>query len=320
MAERSPEPNPLDSNYPELNAAFYAGRPWEYFRQRLVHLAAVAAKPGETPLTGPFAVGPVTIGMQAPETDRYPTPSQTFVAIESEVLLHHAAETLLRLIYAHAEPHPCPWLRMSAMFRADQFKKWVKRLVRDPKLTEIAAEVFGRSEACPNGPTNEAEWIRVFAWHFLNAGCYNAAKHGMALGGGAEERIVRVEDQEVFRAKGAALSWLAKWPLEGDERPRRWTRASRLFSVEAYLIMVETAAQLMEGVYVNGRALHLDETPEGLEYRPTPPPQVLCEALEIPWHFFVDQYQPLAYEGEESNLIMKFPIRTEPRNREDSDE
>src|ERR1700761_9070576 len=98
MAERSPQPDPLESNYPELNAAFYAGRPWEYFRHRLVHLAAVATKPGEAPLTGPFAVGPVTIELHAPETDDYPTPGQTFVAVESEVLLHHAAETLLRLV------------------------------------------------------------------------------------------------------------------------------------------------------------------------------------------------------------------------------
>jgi hypothetical protein len=83
--------------------------------------------------------------------------------------------------------------------------------------------------------------------------------------------------------------------------------------------MVETAAQLMEGVYVSGRNLHLDETPEGVEYRPTPPPRVLFEALEIPWHFFVDEYRPLAYEGEESDLIMKFPVPSEPRGGEDSD-
>jgi hypothetical protein len=192
MVERPLEPEPLDSNYPELNEEFYAGRPWDYFRHRLIHLAAVAAKPGEAPLTGSFEVGPVAIGMRAPDTVRYPTPGQTFVAIESEVLLHHASETLLRLIYAHAEPHPCPWLRMSAMFRADQFKSWVKQLIRNSELPEVAAKVFGRSEAHPDGPAHEAEWIRAFAWHFLNAGCYNAAKHGMALGGGAQERAVNV--------------------------------------------------------------------------------------------------------------------------------
>ncbi len=314
MVKRPLAPEPLDSNYPELNDEFYAGRPWDYFRHRLIHLAAVAAEPGEAPLTGPFAVGLVAIEMRAPDTNHHPTPGQTFAAIECEVLLHHASETLLRLIYAHAEPHPCPWLRMSAMSRADQFKNWVKQLVRNSALPEVAANVFGHSEAYPDGPANEAEWIRVFAWHFLNAGCYNAAKHGMALGGGAQERVVKVEDEEIFRAKGAALSWLANWPLDNDdERPRRWTRASRLFSVEAYLMMVETAAQLMEAVYINGRVIHLEEAPERIEYQPTPPPRVLCEALDIPWHFFVDQYRPLAYAGEETDLIMKFPVQPEPR-------
>jgi hypothetical protein len=80
--------------------------------------------------------------------------------------------------------------------------------------------------------------------------------------------------------------------------------------------MVETAAQLMEGTYIHGRVLHLDEATEGVEYRPTPPPQVLFEALNIPSHFFVDQYQPLAYEGEESNLIMKFPFPPNALNEE----
>jgi hypothetical protein len=92
VPDRQPEPDPLESNYPELNAAFYAERPWDYFRQRLVHLAAIASDPGELPFGAPIAVGPVTIERYAPKTGRYPTPGQAFVAIESEVLLHHAAE------------------------------------------------------------------------------------------------------------------------------------------------------------------------------------------------------------------------------------
>lgn len=93
VPDRQPEPEPLASNFPKLNTAFYAEPPWEYFRQRLVHLAAVASAPGELPFDGPISVGPVTIERHIPKSDRYPTPGQSFVAIESEVLLHHAAET-----------------------------------------------------------------------------------------------------------------------------------------------------------------------------------------------------------------------------------
>jgi hypothetical protein len=85
-------------------------------------------------------------------------------------------------------------------------------------------------------------------------------------------------------------------------------------------MMIETAAQLMEGIYIHGRVLHTNETTEGVEYRPTPPPRELFEALKIPSHFFVDQYQPLAYEGEESNVIMKFPFSPNASDDEGSDE
>lgn len=172
-------------------------------------------------------------------------------------------------------------------------------------LEELAGRVFGRSDAHPTGPANEAEWIRVFGRHFLNAASYNAAKHGMALGGGAEQRTLTVDEREVFQAKGSAVSWLAQWPLNQGQRPRRWTRASRLFSVEAYIVMIETAALLMESVWTHGRALHLNEVDDGVEYRPLPPPNVLFKAMGIPSHVLAEQYEPLAYENENSELIMR---------------
>jgi hypothetical protein len=134
---------------------------------------------------------------------------------------------------------------MSSMTSHRRFKEWVDALLQSPDLEDLAGRVFGRSEAHPSGPADEAEWIKVFGRHFLDAASYNAAKHGMALGGGAEQRTLTVEEQEVFKAQGSAVSWLTRWPTEDQQRPRRWTQVSRLFSVEAYLVMAEIAAQLM---------------------------------------------------------------------------
>jgi hypothetical protein len=53
-------------------------------------------RPRRARTRGLISVGPVTIHNQLPKVDRYPSPGQTFVAAESKVLLHHAADTLLR--------------------------------------------------------------------------------------------------------------------------------------------------------------------------------------------------------------------------------
>jgi hypothetical protein len=103
--------------------------------------------------------------------------------------------------------------------------------------------------------------------------------------------------------------------MNDPQRPRRWTQVSRLFSVEAYLVMVEIAAQLMGAVWIQGRALHLGETADGVLYQPTPPPSSLFDKLGVPSHVLTEQYRPLEYEGESSDLIMK--IAFPPRASED---
>jgi hypothetical protein len=304
---RDPKLEPLESNYRELNQAFYRERPWDYFLQRLVHLAAIASDTGKLPFDGPISIGPVTIESHAPTVTENPSPGQTFVAVESEILLHHAAETLLRFIYAHAEPSPCPWIRMSSLRNFSDFKDWVSALRDDSNLDDLVGRLFGRSDEYPDAPAKEAEWVRVFAQHFLDSSSYNAAKHGMALAGGAARGTITVEEKEILRAQGSVVSWLAKWPELTAARPRRWTRITRIFSTEAYIVMVKVAADLIQSIWIQARMLHLEESTDDLGYVPLGSPQSLFERLGLPRHILYETYAPLAYDGEPTEVIVQFP-------------
>jgi hypothetical protein len=308
---REPEPEPLESSFRELNEAFYQERPWDYFLQRLVHLAAIASDTAKLPFENPISVGPVTIRSHTPTLARYPSPGQSFVAVESEVLLHHAAETLLRLIHAHAEPSPCPWIRMSSIRNFSQFKEWVESLRDDPKLDDLAGQFFGRSDEHPDTPADEAEWVRVFAQHFLDSSSYNAAKHGMALAGGAARGTITIDDKEIVRAQGPVVSWLAKWPNPGVDRPPRWTRVTRILSTEAYIVMIKVAADLMESIWIHGRSLHVGESGGDVSYVAYGSPRNLFKAMDVPGHVLYQTYTPLAYEGEPTDLIAQFPAPSE---------
>ena len=187
------------------------------------------------------------------------------------------------------------------------FKDWVSALRDDSNLDDLVGRLFGRSDEYPDAPAKEAEWVRVFAQHFLDSSSYNAAKHGMALAGGAGRGTITVEEKEILRAQGAVVSWLAKWPELTAARPRRWTRITRIFSTEAYIVMVKVAADLIQSIWIQARMLHLEESTDDLGYVPLGSPQSLFERLGLPRHILYETYAPLAYDGEPTEVIVQFP-------------
>lgn len=126
----------------------------------------------------------------------------------------------------------------------------------------------GRVRAC-------AEYLRLFARHFLDADSYNAAKHGMALRGGAEQWTVSVEESELLNRGGATVSWLARWPRGAVARPARWTEVARVFSVEATVGLIHAAAQLIRALWLRGRERHVGDELEEV-FRPVAPQELLA--------------------------------------------
>jgi len=98
--------------FPELNQAFYATKPWEYFNYRN-HLLMLAAGASDQ-LMEIAQQGVSYKGLtyqEKPEEDggddeQAQEARERFVIADSEALLHHASETLLRLYLCHE-----PWSR-----------------------------------------------------------------------------------------------------------------------------------------------------------------------------------------------------------------
>lgn len=304
----SAEDGLLDENFAELNEHFYAAQPWQYFHRRLAHLMLVAGEPGRlrTILADGVSLGPVTLTEDYGDDEPVPTADQSFVAVEAEVLLHHAAETLLRFIHAHADEDPCPWLRMTRLTRIGEFKEWVRSTVA--QAPEVALDdLCLRTLACDPGQAAEvragAEYLRLLGRHFLDADSYNAAKHGMAVRGAAEQWSVSVADREMLNRAGATVSWLARWPRDQSARLPRWTEVTRVLSVEAAIALVHVTTHLMHAAWLKGRERHLGE-PLGEVFRPAPPDELLG-AFDLRHPVIADILRPLRYDGHEQTIVIQ---------------
>jgi hypothetical protein len=297
----------LAENYPQLNRQFYDTAPWIYFQQRLLNLALVASaeKRHRKVFSDGIKLGPLTLKTKAPEAgdQSLPTPEQTYQAIEAEVLLHHSAETLLRFVHAHAEPDPCPWLRMSRLTSAGPFKNWVSTtLVKGSRVeqTVLCERLFGH-----DGNAARLEdfrrYVVLLAEHFLDPSSYNAAKHGMALQGASQQWSVEVDDLQLLNHAGASVSWLTRAP-DPERQGLRWMEATRVFSVEATAALIHITTMLMESLWIQARQKHLDE-PVSEFYCP-PSPDDLFSVFDVRHWVMAEIGKPLRYEGVGSTMTI----------------
>jgi hypothetical protein len=99
-----------------LNKQFFELDPWSYLHTRLLGLVAAAGKPAAF---AEMFKGDITVGgrLKATGTGEPPTAERVerFVAVDSEVLLHHAAETVLRAYFAFASRPDAPWVEIGPL-------------------------------------------------------------------------------------------------------------------------------------------------------------------------------------------------------------
>jgi hypothetical protein len=165
----------------------------------------------------------------------------SYAAVESTVLLHHASEALLRLYLAHAHRKRCPWLALSSILGPAEFKRSVREL-RDelniPERVDDLLEAFSfTSDRSSIEGVSEEVWLSDRAGlvrlvrHLIDevlegAHAYNAAKHGLALGAGdLGLQLVPGGEEPLFDHKGPALNFLELGRPSDD---RHWLLTSTL--------------------------------------------------------------------------------------------
>lgn len=274
MTDSKNDPNHLlaPENDRGLNETFYRARPDAYFNQRLESLMLVAGKSEQLAelLSEGITVGRLKAGgAQKPKlTERQRAEveqdRQRFVITEAEVLLHHAAETLLRLYLAHERLPPCPWLVLAGERSFAQFKEKVAKLGielgGEERKINVAAVFFGASNRTSIQPTppedewkaglgNLSTWLAWFAEHFLDSGVYNVAKHGLALQAG--NAAFQLGDDERISRSGSSLEYVESYKADTG---RRWRRTTQWVDADRWMGYIFVACRLMKGLMEVARA------------------------------------------------------------------
>ena len=264
-----------DENAPRLNADFYRSEPHKYFLHRLSNLMLVAGKDEELArlINEGLSFGLVSIGKREPEpykdTDR--ESALQFVALEAEVLLHHATETLLRLFLAHSGAPPSPWLVLSRLRNFREFKKQIeKRFLTDEpgdRRSDIAEVFYGTHEPSDYAPPpSEADWAETiqsidrflvgFSATLLgNAHLYNAAKHGLAVKPGEHGLTLGDKEDPIIQRHGMALHYL-------EVVDSKWRRKIEWVETGTSVVRILVAAQLMEQMWTVGRRRYTETEDE----------------------------------------------------------
>jgi len=184
-----------------VNELFLEHNPAEHLLIRLRLLAATHDRLDElgSVVSGEFHIEGVDLGM----TDA-PTKEEAwrFVTVESVVLLHTAAESLLRLFFAMLDDRWTPWVGIA---EARNFREFTKRveawqsLADDEAATDVSYAVYRRRL----GPDHEAigtivDIVRDAARIWIDEGdLYNAVKHGFAAVAGGSRVEFRPADDSI---------------------------------------------------------------------------------------------------------------------------
>lgn len=250
--------------YTELNATLYESSPAAYLRFRLDALVEMHAR-STAEGSGQRTYGALTIPPRQELTERERTHA---VAMESTMLIHHAAETLARLYLAHLDKPSCPWLKLTQLTFPKVKAALAPIASPDYKFPVGDIECIFLGGASPSesalvasntdwGGTVEghAELMRVASDRLLEqAPLYNAAKHGLA--GAPSERLNLTfgsGDDRVQVADGPAITYLSGY---GTER-NPWVANTDYVQLESDFATVELLALAIDNLWTVARRTYL---------------------------------------------------------------
>jgi hypothetical protein len=254
-----------DADADALNRAFYGADPGAYFGMRLRALVEASSQTEaeyrahtQTFRFGEFELT-VTPATQADPADQ--RARDQYVLIEAEMLLHHLAETLLRLYIGHVDAPRVPWLTMDAIRGPGDLKGRVKRLIADNNAESLRRGAgfvwLGDAEQATvewvAATTTLAGYLNYFGHLFLDrAPVYNAAKHGLAVQAG--DSRLSISGIPELTQEGPSLAWLASDLKEGVQHlvvRNQWVDHQR------ELALFSVGCDLINGLWAVGRTRYV---------------------------------------------------------------
>lgn len=269
--------DPLRQTWRDLNTQFYSGNPAAYFRSRWNLLVLAAGKPDE--LARLLAEGveydeliariDLTDG-DDPEGERL---HLAFLVTESQVLLHHTSEALLRLFLGHSGSPPCPWVECATFLDFRAFRRVVAELAKatwPQSRRDDVSRVFLGCDPRADDPEWEAaataseRLVRLLAVRInQDASLYNSAKHGMTvIGSNAAVRIGVEGGEGGFGTEGPSIAFLESVSKDGQ---RVWRETTQWFSIRQALWLTSLAITQIDALWDVAKAVYLDAEVAGVE-------------------------------------------------------
>jgi hypothetical protein len=270
-----------DNGFDQLNREFYATEPSTYFRDRLTLLTVRAARTDalselmdEGVEWGQMRIGGGDKQKDAPEHDlnEEEVRRQRFVVTESQILLHHASEALLRMFLAHEGRPMCPWIEMASLLNHREFRAKVAELAKGawPRARiEAVAEVFlGEVPASPDENWTEhrdaaVRLIRLLAERLnSDANLYNSAKHGLtSLAGTGSLTFLTDSGQSVMGVDGVNVTFLER---EGARKTGyTWYHRTQWVNAEQAAWLTHMVVVQMDALWTVAQWRYLDVEPPG---------------------------------------------------------
>jgi hypothetical protein len=159
--------------FQELNFSFYEEHPSEFIHMRIEVLSLMLCD--EQQLAAAYAAerrinGIRLGGTTPPDAEK----RRRYVQTEAVVILHHAAEMLFRLYYAHLDYKDCPWQGMASLVNFAEFKEKVEKSLSEGFDRGDLANIFlgGTSpeDACIPMPAEDFE-DAIDGLHLLLTAC-----------------------------------------------------------------------------------------------------------------------------------------------------
>lgn len=220
----------LDEQSHQLHERYYQSCPADYFEQRVAQMVLFASE--QEAVEALFRRGVEFDGYEL-GSDGQPLGDQDRdrvwrnTTIDAVVLLHTAAESLIRLFFAHISNHWSPWVAVAEQrggFKSD-VREWLEQADLDQVEEAVHWVFFGEAvEAVGLGVTALTAILREAARSWLDQGdVYNAAKHGFAALAGGTAVELHLEGLDVIEwAKGPSVEIITAGKKAGLRREVHW--------------------------------------------------------------------------------------------------
>lgn len=274
--QQAPEPKLVPDQFPELNRQFYSSNPAEYFRRRLYMLAIYAGASDDVVrlLSEGISYEKIRVQVNLPNsTAEDKAEYQSFLITEAEVLLHHAAEALLRLYFAHVDEPPCPWLECARSRVPSEFKDEIEKFLDQSSSTshnQIGRVFLGATPDASDTLRAPAvigieRLLRMLSRRLLDdKDLYNSAKHGLTVIAGEASLIVGDSTgRSLFGSQGPSVSFLEK--RGDDDAVRRWHVTTRWISPRQAMWLTGLTITQMASLWAIAKCRYLGAELDGVE-------------------------------------------------------